>query len=205
MIGWTFAAAASSSPFQLMPASLFADKNPIKILFEVKCSSSWQMSMHRCGQRKKTALSKTTGAVRKRLTLAVLAGLLSPAKKFRDGKSRPVTLLSGYCELPAVPAAGHCERVPRPTQWQQQLRDFMVLAHSQSVASENFYRQQLKMVIEGGRTALPSPSVCSQPVQRFPHSRHPVSSNQADKPIHSTNCRHCDLARLGHSTLLSAE
>lgn len=45
--------------------------------------------------KKNPAPSKPRDAARKRLALAVLAGLLSPAKKIPDGKSRPVTLISG--------------------------------------------------------------------------------------------------------------
>lgn len=59
----------------------------------------------------KPAPSKPRGAARKRLalTLAVLAGLLSPAKKFPDGKSRPGTLISGNWEPHGGPPVGHTE------------------------------------------------------------------------------------------------
>lgn len=60
---------------------------------------------------KKSAPSKAKDVARKRLALAVLAGLLSPAKKFPDGKSRPVTLVSGNWEPHGGPPAGHTETV----------------------------------------------------------------------------------------------
>lgn len=56
---------------------------------------------------KKSAPSKAKYVAWKRLALAVLAGLLSPAKKFPDGKSRPVTLVSGNREPHGEPPAGH--------------------------------------------------------------------------------------------------
>ncbi len=59
----------------------------------------------------KSAPSKPRDAARKRLALAVLAGLLSPAKKFPDGKSRPVTLISGNREPRVEPPVGHTETV----------------------------------------------------------------------------------------------
>ena len=55
------------------------------------------------------APSEPRDAARKRLALAVLAGLLSPAKKFPDGKSRPGTAISGKWEPHGGPPVGHTE------------------------------------------------------------------------------------------------
>lgn len=47
----------------------------------------------------------------KKLMLAGPAGLLSPAKNFPDGKSRPITLISGNCEPHGALSIGHVETV----------------------------------------------------------------------------------------------
>ena len=63
-----------------------------------------------------SAPSELTAAARRE----TLAGLLSPANKFPDGKSRPVTLLSGSREPHGAPPVGHTETVTLQPRAQQQ-------------------------------------------------------------------------------------
>lgn len=68
----------------------------------------------RRGHGGRPAPSEPGGAARRRLTLlAGLAGLLSPAEKLPDGKSRPGAGVSGTRQPRGAPAAGHTETSTR--------------------------------------------------------------------------------------------
>ena len=74
----------------------------------------------------------------KMLTLAVLAGLLSPAKNFPDGKSRPITLISGNREPHGATPVGHSEPRYTSSELRGGTAQLIAVFHGYGVASESF-------------------------------------------------------------------
>ncbi len=144
----------------------------------------------------KPAPSKPRDAARKRLTLAPLAGLLSPAKKFPDGKSRPVTLISGNWEPHGAPPVGHIEILRAKSSAAILLKDTHGSLPWLPVSPARLLSLALNVGHWRGldRSAF-SHTVYSWPVRCFPNSRRSASSNRAHRtpvmpPGVSTLCPH---------------